>query len=494
MTPILTSAQARAIATAKAAREAEMRGEYEVGLLLFSDDWADPYFEPDTSQLSDEQVAELRLRFASLLGFQGHLRKIKDSQRRACDILTSTLSMFDRLRIEEKSAECENHIALTYSRTGEYSESRVWLSAALSRDLEPTNIHRLASIMYGMLIDLSEQKFGDALATYEQHEPTFRSSAGDWIGASFYTNAAVALGETGSPEDAIVCFRLAAERAERQMNRPHLASIQNELSHVYMSLGRYERAHAHVDQGIAIYREIGDQSREGMLLDTKAAISLAEGNFGSALKTIEKAISILRDGENKAFLAEAFATEAKILIWLDNISGAILALFEATKLAEMYSGREFSRTLAAQFEAELAKKNGGKQPGDRKSHGLEETGLELILPPQLASYPSYQGIRINNDHLHCVGIMSGSLVIAAESAVIERGELVAISENASGEISCGFYDLDFGVMCLESCDLEPRLFDPDQVTIIGKVIGIAAEPDSNGLRIVTPILHRPPTS
>lgn len=494
MTPILTSAQARAIATAKAAREAEMRGEYEVGLLLFSDDWADPRLEPDVAQLPDELAAELRLRFASLLGFQGHLRKIKDSQRRACDILSSTLSTFDRLSIEEKCAECENHIALTYSRTGEYSESRVWLSAALNRDLEPTNIHRLASIMYGMLIDLNERKYADARVTYEQHESTFRSWAGDWIGASFYTNAAVALGEMGSAEEAIVCFELAAERAERQMNRPHLASIQNELAHVYMTLGRYERAHAHVDRGIGLYREIGDQSREGMLLDTKAAISLAEGNFAAALKTIEKAIYILRDGENKAFLAEAFATEAKILIWLENISGAVLALFEATKLAEIYSGREFARTLAAQFEAELAKKNGGKQPGDRKSHGLERTGLELILPPQLASYASYQGIRINNDHLHCVDIRSGSLVIAAETPKIERGDLVAVSEIESGEISCGFYDLDFGVMCLESCDLEPRLFDPDQVTIIGKVIGIAAEPDGNGLRTVTPIAQRPPTS
>ena len=258
--------------------------------------------------------------------------------------------------------------------------------------------------------------------------------------------------------------------------------------------GGYEKAHVSVDKGVEIYREIGDESREGMLLDTKAAIYLAEGNLSGGLKTIEKAIHILKDGENKAFLAEAFATEAKILLWLDNVSGAILTLFEATKLAETYSGREFAKSLIKHFEAELEKKNGGRSSGERRSNGLEEAGMELVLPPQLASHNRYQGIRINNDHLLCVGIRNGSLVIAAETEKIERGDLVALSENHSGEISCGFYDLDFGVLCVETCDSEPRLFDPSDVAIIGKIIGIAGEPDANGSRTVAPIQLRAVTS
>ena len=494
MSSIHSSVQARAEITAKAALEALRQGSYELGLLYFSDRWADPDFEPNIGGLPDPLAAEIRLRFASLLGFQGHLRKIKDSQRRACDILTSALADFERLAMEEKCAECENHIALTYSRTGEYSESRVWLEAARHRALPAADPNRLGTITYRMLIDLSELKFSAALEIYKEHEPQFRRSADNWIGSSFYTNAGVALGETGAADESIMCLQIAAERAERGSNKPQLATIQNELAHVYMSLGRFERAHLYVDKGIALYREIGDESREGMLLDTKAAISLSQGNFETALKTIEKAIYILKDGENKAFLAEAYATEAKILIWLDNFNGAILSLFEAAKLAETYSGREFAKTLIAQFETELEKKNVGRNPGRHGSNGLEETGLELVLPPMLASHEHYQGIRINNDHLHCVGITNGSLVIAAKTSAIERGDLVALTENESGEISCGFYDLDFGVLCLETCDLEPRLFDPGDITIIGKLVGIAGEPDQNGLRTVTPIMSRPATS
>ncbi|MEQ1765359.1 MAG: tetratricopeptide repeat protein [Pyrinomonadaceae bacterium] len=494
MAPIHTSVQDRAEAKAKAAWEAERQGAYERGLLCFSDGWAEPGFEPDTVDLPDPLAAEIRLRFASLLGFQGHLRKIKDSQRRACDILTSTLAVFERLGIEEKCAECENHIALTYSRTGEYAESHVWLDTAMTRDLPATNIHRLATVMYRMLIALNEQKFAAILEIYEDHEARFRRWADDWIGSSFYTNAGVALGETGSPDDSIMCFELAAERAQRSSNKPHLATIQNELAHVYMSVGRFERAHLYVDKGIDIYREIGDESREGMLFDTKAAILLVQGNFEEALTTIETAIHILKDGENKAFLAEAYATKAKILVWLDDFGAGIVALFEASKLAETYSGREFAKTLIAQFEAELEKKNDGRGPGENRSNGLEDGSLELVLPPSLASHASYRGIRINNDHLLCVGVQSGSLVIAVESSEIRRGDLVAVAENHSGEISCGFYDLDFGVLCVETCESEPRLFDPGEVTIVGKIVGIAGEPDQNGLRSVVPIRERLVTS
>jgi tetratricopeptide (TPR) repeat protein len=493
MATTLTPAQIRAEATVRSAWDSERRGEYEVGLLCFSEEWAAGEYSPDISGLPEELAAELRLRFASLLGYQGHLRKIKDSQVRARDILTESLAVFERLGNAEKAAECENHIALSYSRTGEYRESRTWLDAAMARNLQPTSIHRLATIMYGMLIDSSEMSFDPVLVTFRRYEELFSEWADDWIGSSFYVIAGVAFGELGRSEQALRCFEMGIARAEHSSIKPSLASIQNELAHLYMSLGRYEKAHASVDRGIELYRDIGDESREGMLLDTKATIYLQQGNFDAGLTTIERAISVLKDGENKGFLAEAYATEGKILVWLDDFSGGVSALFEAVQLAQTYSGRDFAKTLISQFEASLKKKNEGSSPGTNRANGLEEGELALLLPPALASHDHYQGVRVNNDHLQCVGVGRGSLVIAVP-AKIGRGDLVVVREKESGEISCGFYDLDFGVLCLENCDSEPRLFDQDEVTVIGKVVGIAGEPDENGLRKVSEIAERPPTS
>lgn len=493
MATTLTPAQIRAEATVRSAWEAERRGAYEAGLLCFSDQWADADYVPDITGLSDELAAELRLRFASLLGYLGHQRRIKDSQVRSRDLLTESLEVFERSGDGEKAADCENHIILSYTRTGEYKEARTWFETAMSRNIDPTSIHRLATITYGMLIDSSELNFEPIVKTFRRYESLFREWVDDWIGSAFYVNAGVAHGELGFPEKAISCFEIAGMRAERSALKPSLATIQNELAHVYMSLGRYEKAHLSVDRGIELYREIGDESREGMLLDTKATIYLEQGRFNDGLKTIERAISVLKDGENKGFLAEAYATEGKLLVWLDDFSGGVTALFEAVRLAQTYSGRDFAKKLISQFEASLKKKNEGFSPGTNRANGLEEGELALVLPPSLASHEHYRGIRVNNDHLRCVGVEPGSLVIAVP-APIGRGDLVAVREIESGEISCGFYDLDFGVLCLETCDSEPRLFDRDEVTIIGKIVGIAGEPNEKGARKVSPIAERPPTS
>lgn len=468
----------------------ERRGAFEAGLLEFSARWAEPDYLPDVDELPSDMAAELLLRFASLLGYQGHFKKIGGSQIRARDILTGVLETFESLRNEEKAAESANHIALTYWRTGELAEARTWLEAAQGRELDTRNLHRLASIAYEMLVNVSEQKYGENIGLYDAHETAFRKWADDWIAASFYINAAVGFMESDRTRDAIACLEVADFRAERSSMHLQHAFVQNELALVYRSEGRYEKAQFYVDRGIEIFRRIGDQTREGMLWDTKASISLAQGDLDAAAKTIKKAIDTLKDGENNAYLAEAYTTEAKIFVWQDDFASGVLSLFEASKIAETYAGREFAKKLISQFEAELDKKNAGQKTAERRSNGLEENALELILPPSLASHSRYQAIRINNDHLRCVGIENGSLVISVESAEIGRGDLLAVSENASGEISCGFYDLDFGVLCVETCNSDPRLFDPSDVTIVGKIVGIVSEPDQNGLRNVTPIPAR----
>lgn len=486
-----TSIRNRAQSIAKAAWEAQKCGDFERGLLHFSTEWAKEGYLPDTEDLPPTEAAELLLRFGSLVGFQGHFRKIKNSQLRARNILTNALLVFDNLRDEARAAECENHIALTYSRTGEYGEARAWLDAAMSRPIGSTDIQRLASIMYAMLIDVGEQKYGDILKKYNEFEQVFRDCTEDWVGACFYSNAGVGFMEAGRPQDAIRCFEIATYRAKHSSIRTYLASLQNELAHVYSSIGQYQKAHEHVDRGIELYRELGDLSREGLLLDTKSAIFLSQGDLENALKTIDSAIGILRDGENQAFLAEAFATKAKILIWLDDFSDAAFALSDAIQLAHTYCGREFAKSLASQFEATVKEKNAGKAHGSGSANGLEHEELKLVLPPEMVGHRQYQGIRINNENLQCVGVEQGDLVIAAEADGLVRGDLVAVKDIGSGEISCGFYDLDFGILCLETCDTEPTLFDQDEVEIIGKIVGIADEPDADGMRRVRPIDERP---
>jgi hypothetical protein len=55
---------------------------------------------------------------------------------------------------------------------------------------------------------------------------------------------------------------------------------------------------------------------------------------------------------------------------------------------------------------------------------------------------------------------------------LKRGDLVAISEIATDSVMCGFYDSDFGLVCLEGIGEEPRLFDENDIEILGKIVGV----------------------
>lgn len=490
MSPLPTELLAQTKGLIEKLWDHERCGRFESGLLSISEGWAEPCFEPDTKGVPEALALELRLRFASLIGYQGHLKKTKDSQLRARDLLTSLLGRFSELEDHDRSAECENHIALTYWRKGEFAEARTWLDAAMQRPLVYDKLSRLASVMYVMLVNVSEQRYPENVELFERHEESFRKWGDDWITASFYVNAGIGFLEMQNIAEAQRCFELAHYRAERSSIDIYLGSIENELAHVYKQTGSYAKAHLAVDRGIMVFQRLGDLSREGALLDTKAAIYLEEQDLDNALIAAEQAINTLKDGENMGYLADAFLTESRILLWMDNFAGAISALLESVQIARTQAGHEFSKKLIKHFEDELKRKIAGPVPGKR-GNDLETGELSLVLPSSIGELSGYKGIWINNSHLECVGVGKGSLVIAADDR-IRRGDLVAVSEIETGEISCGFYDADFGVICLEGCNSEPQLFDESAVRIIGKIVGVAGgKKDREGKLIVTAIASRP---
>jgi hypothetical protein len=74
------------------------------------------------------------------------------------------------------------------------------------------------------------------------------------------------------------------------------------------------------------------------------------------------------------------------------------------------------------------------------------------------------------------------------SEKIRRGDLVALVELKTDLVSCGFYDSDFGIVCLEAGGSEPQLFDKADVKILGKIVGVSnAEKNADGSMEVLPL-------
>ncbi len=465
----------------------ERCGRYEDALNEVKEFWDDLNTTPDVEFFEPQTAAEMLLRCGSLLGFFGHIKQLPGSQDNSKDILTNARNRFIILNNNEKAAECENYLALNYWRTGEVKEAEIWLEESFSRELLNHSKTKLYSIIIKCLVFLSNEKFEDIIETLDELESDFLSYGDYRLKGDYYNNFGIALNELGNYSKALRYFELARLFFHKAQHKVYLGTVENNLAQLNKLEKRFSKAHTSIDNATKIFKQIKDKTREGFSLDTKAQIFLAEGKFNQALQSAERAIAILKKSENSGYLVETLMTKSKILLYLDDFPSAVLSLFEAVKIAEQQSGESAAKKLAQNFELNLQEKNAQIKEQSILQEHPEAEKFELILPNELAHYTDIQGVKISNSHLESVGLHQGLTAIVAKET-IKRGDLIAISEKETNEINCGFYDSDFGIVCLEGMDSEPQLFDENEIEIIGKIIGVCDLENVSGGKIqVSPL-------
>ena len=468
----------------------ERCGRYSDALAQLEGVWEDINALPNIEGLDAFEAAEMILRCGSLIGFDGHNKQISNAQEISKNLLTEARHRFVELNNVEKIAECENYLALAYWRTGESVEAETWLEQSLLRNISSSNNVRLYSKIIKCLILLSNKKYEEIILNLQNEENSFLSCSDNVLKGDFYNQYALALQELGQTSEALKYLELAGVYHRKSGHQIYLGAVENNLAQLYKIERRFAKAHEAIDRATKIFRKIKDRTREGFSLDTKAQIYFAEGRFNEALITIEAAIAIMLTSENLAYLVETYLTKTKILIYLDDISAATLCLFEAVQLAKANISEEAANNLVKEFENTLHEKNSFVADTIFTENKAEEETFELILPPSIAHYRNVQGIWIKNTHLEPFGLRKGSLAIVVREK-IKRGDLVALSELATDAVSCGFYDADFGIVCLENGSGEPTLFDENDIKILGKIVGVcSSEKNSEGKMFVKPLTFK----
>ena len=462
----------------------ERKGRHEKALSEISESWADPSFLPGTTGLSETDAAELLLRFAALLTYHGHNVQIANSQHRAMDILTAARRMFLDADDRDKSAECESYIALCYWRTGEINEAAVWVESALERVPVPSET-RLHAIATRTLIRLAQKRYAENIDGCESTAQLFFGNNNPFLTGTYCTNIAVSFKNVGRLDEALRYLELARDNCRLSGHRVYLGVVENNLAQLYRAMGRFSRAHASIDSAIHAFRLARDRTREGFAHDTKALIYLEEEEYVLGLKAVDTALKMLYPSENAAYIADTLQTKSKLLLFVNDIAGAVSTLHEAVEISSVNIGQDAASAILDEFRLAANKRAGGFTPPHEPAS--EQENLQLLLPPSLSRYKEYQGLWINNSHLENVGLIKGSLALIVQDE-IKRGDLVAIVEIETDLVNCGFYDEDFGIVCLEGVNIDPRLFDADAVRILGKIVGACSDKrDQNGKLIVEPL-------
>ncbi|MCD9186566.1 MAG: hypothetical protein LUM44_09035 [Pyrinomonadaceae bacterium] len=321
------------------------------------------------------------------------------------------------------------------------------------------------------------------------------------MNGSFYTNVAAAYEKVGNHQKTLHNLEVARYYHQKSKHKIYLGVVENNLAQLYKLEERFQQAHLASDNATKIFKQIKDRTREGFSLDTKAQIFIHEQKFEEALQVIEKALKILAKTENKGYFVETMLTKVKALVHLDEISAATMCLFEAVEIAKVHIGEETANNLIKEFENTLREKMAVKPNREENVEKIEERAetagkdeiveteetdsgiaLEFVLPPQLSHYDDIQVVQIQNRHLEAVGLKQDSLAIVVRETV-NRGDLAAISERETEAVMCGFYDCDFGIVCLEGIESEPQLFDENEIEILGKIVGVCDALPTNGNKL-----------
>lgn len=467
----------------------ERCGRYEEALAELRHIWEDYNFSPDITAFAPREAAEILLRCGALIGFLGHNKQIPKSQEKSKNLLTEARSRFFEIYDVEKIAECENYLALAYWRTGELVEAETWIEESLSQNLPASSHIRLHSYIIKCLIYIPAKKHLEIISLLNTLEKDFSACKDDCLKGDFYNHYGLALKNIGETSRALEKLETARHFHRKAGHLIYLGTVENNLSQLYKSLKRFPEAHKTIDSATKTFRHIKDRTREGFSLDTKAQIFFDEEKYQEALEVIEKAILILTKSENAAYLVETYLSKAKILLYQENLTAAFLCLSDAVQIAKAKISEEKAVALVKEFEELLSEKAAPviTKTFSEKENSAQEEPLELILHPTIAHYQEFQGVWIKNSHLESFGLQKDSLAVVTRTE-IKRGDLVAINEIATDSVLCGFYDSDFGLVCLEGIDEEPRLFDENDIEILGKIVGVGkTDKNSKGKIQVNPL-------
>ncbi|MEO8042102.1 MAG: hypothetical protein ABI646_05795 [Acidobacteriota bacterium] len=450
--------------------------------------WDDTAVEPNVEEMEPRMAADIYLRCGALIGFLGHSRQIPSAQERSKNLLTKARSIFLELYEPEKLAECENYLSLAYWRTGEINEAESWVEESQSHDLSATCDPRLYSHVIRNLVRLSQKRFAEVCENFSALRESFLENADHFLIGNFYMNFGIAARNIGDISSSLDSLCQARDFFARAGNKVQVAMAENNLCYLYKSERRFVEAHVAIDKATDLFKQIGDRTREGFSLDSKALLFLDEGKYQEALDAVDQGIAILRKSENYGYLTETIATKARIQLFSNDFSTATLTLLEAVELARVRVSEEAAKRLIREFEQSLEDRNAGKDRGSATERtGLAAGDLKLILPPSISQYDDYQGIWISNSDLEPYGLARGSLAVVVPDK-IKRGDLVGLVELSTDLVNCGFYDSDFGIVCLEAGGSEPQLFDQADVKILGKIVGVCStKKNADGTLDVIPL-------
>lgn len=350
----------RAELRCRLAKELEEAGKYEAARGMMGDLWQLIGERPALDGLDYRTAAEVLMRAGTLSGWIGSVRQIAGAQESAKDLISESISMFEKLPDVVKVAEAQTELAYCYWREGAFDEARLELREALSRLADNDSEVKALALMRVAVIDISTHRFNDGLRILTAAAPLFDAITNQSLKGRFHVGLATILKNLGSAEKredytdrALVEYAAASYHFEQAGHTSYRAAVENNLGSIFFKTGKFDEAYEHINRASRLFASLKDEVHGAQVEETRAQALLAQGRNIEAEKVVRSAVYTLEKGGEQSLLADALTTHGVALARLEQHVRARMTLERAVEVAELAGDLEGAGRAALSLIEEL---------------------------------------------------------------------------------------------------------------------------------------------
>lgn len=392
----------------------ELEDNYEAAREAMGELWPRVGERPVLDGLSEATAAEVLLRIGVLTGWLGSTKQIEGAQEIAKNLITESITKFEKLKNTAKVAEAQTESGCCYWREGSFGKARVVLREALSQLPTDSEVRAIALLRLA-IVEGSARRFHDALHLDMEAAPLFEKSTSHVHRGKFHNQFGFVLRNLGDIDRALIEYAAASYHFEQAGHTRYHACVENNLGFLFSTIGEFDKAHQHLDRAQALFTSMKDSVHTAQVDDARARVLLAEGRVNEAEKIVRAAVMVLERGGEQSLLAEALTTQGLVLARLGRYELARVTLQRAVEVAgsagdteaaglagltivEELAGELTAQELGATFEraAELLSSTQHPATKDRLvacARRVVHLAGVLPLPPSWKGFNLYEAVR-----------------------------------------------------------------------------------------------------
>ena len=334
-------------------RELERAGKYDEAREVLGELWGGPGHRPRSDALGEATAAELLLCAGMIAGRIGSAKQSGDVAASAKDMVSESAVKFDALGDDVRAAEAMIELGHCYWREAAYDEARIVLREALGRlgqkepELRALALSRLA------VVERCAGRYPDAHRILEECRPLLDETDSHFLKGNFFNTHALVLKHLGMIDRALIAYSEASFHFEEAGHARYCARVENNLAMLFLQLGRYEKAHEHLDRARGLFDGLRDAGSVAQVDETTSRVLIEQRRYNAALRIIRGVVATLERGGELGLLSEALTTQGVALARAGYREQARGSLDRALSVAEEASDCEGAGRAALTVIEEL---------------------------------------------------------------------------------------------------------------------------------------------